>query len=572
MDPLGQPLEEAEFLAVDCETNGRGGDECELTEVAGVLVGGGELHDSFSSLVAVARPLSRGIQRLTGISQTMLDQAPPPDTVLAEVADRLAGRVLVAHSAGFDRRVLRQACARAGVDWPDPPSLCTLALGRKLLPLQRTRGLAALADALGIEVSARHRALPDAQTCGRILCALLPRLRAHATTVGEAIGVLAPTRRRPARNARRRGPGLGGSGNRATEIDFAALPRNPGVYIFRDGRGAPVYVGKSVSIASRARAHFAPAAHRGEWTEHAEVVDYRETASELGALVLENRLIKRWRPPGNVRLTPRRDRSVYLRCRLEDPYPVLEVGRDPVPGWAVNVGPLSGRRGALELVEQLDSLFGLRHCPRRLSRRDHPSAYGQMGRCLSPCLGDLDPNLYRARLEEALRLFVKPGDGAELLLGHVESKMRAAAACQRYERAASLRRRLRRLRSLLLGLGGLLRATHARPSLILAGRPEAPSLDAFWIVGGRVRDWQALARSGLVSGALLPEVRERSRRAFLAGEGNRLGAHVPPAEVDEVRIVSGWLAGHPETAALELDVAPSESALRQLVAGTGTGA
>ncbi|MBW3551045.1 MAG: alpha/beta fold hydrolase, partial [Proteobacteria bacterium] len=66
--------------------------------------------------------------------------------------------------------------------------------------------------------------------------------------------------------------------------------------------------------------------------------------------------------------------------------------------------PLRGRAAAVELKEQLDSLFALRHCGRALHRRRHPAVYGQMGRCLSPCLGDLDPNLYRRRLDEALAL------------------------------------------------------------------------------------------------------------------------------------------------------------------------
>ena len=78
--------------------------------------------------------------------------------------------------------------------------------------------------------------------------------------------------------------------------DLSRLPDDPGVYVFRDERGRPLYVGKSVSLRSRARAHFcAPAG----WTERAEIVDYRPTNSELGALVLENRLIKQWQPPGN---------------------------------------------------------------------------------------------------------------------------------------------------------------------------------------------------------------------------------------------------------------------------------
>src|SRR4051794_39542373 len=103
---LEAPLATAEFLAVDTETNGFGGERCELTEVGAVLVGGGELHERWSSLVGISQPLSRGIQRFTGISQAMADAAPPPEAVLPELAHRLNGRVLIAHSARFDQNVL----------------------------------------------------------------------------------------------------------------------------------------------------------------------------------------------------------------------------------------------------------------------------------------------------------------------------------------------------------------------------------------------------------------------------------------------------------------------------------
>ena len=171
------------------------------------------------------------------------------------------------------------------------------------------------------------------------------------------------------------------------------------------------------------------------------MVDHRTTSSELGALVLEQRLIKEMRPPGNVRMK-HDDPYVYLRCRLDIAYPVLEVAPAPAQGRSVTIGPLRGRRAAIELMEQLNSLFTLRHCGRALRLREHPSAYGQMGRCLSPCLNDLDPNLYRRRLDEALALFTGDGDGGAALLAHVDSEMRQASAEQRYERAAWLRRRL----------------------------------------------------------------------------------------------------------------------------------
>ena len=188
--------------------------------------------------------------------------------------------------------------------------------------------------------------------------------------------------------------------------------------------------------------------------------------------MLENRLVKRLKPPGNVRLR-HVDRYVYLRCRLDISFPILEVAPSPAAGRGVSIGPLRGRAAAVELVEQLNSLFGLRHCKRTLPRRQWPSAYGQMGRCMSPCLGDLDPNAYRRRLDEALGLFVgRGGDGAGALLRHIDRQMREAAADQRYERAAWLRRRRARLTELLERIGGVLAATHARPRLVLAEHPR----------------------------------------------------------------------------------------------------
>jgi DNA polymerase III subunit epsilon len=548
VDLLDQPVAGAEFLAVDTETNGLAGDLCELTEVGAVLVGGGELHETFDSVVRTERPLSRGIQRFTGITQAMVDSAPAPREVLEELGELLAGRVLLAHSARFDTSVLRAAFERCGLDWPRPPALCTVQLARRLAPLSRKRSLAPLADSLGIEVTEVHRALPDALTCARVFCALFPRLCANAATVADALD-LARTRRRARKTepVERIPP--------SERPDLSTLPDDPGVYIFRDERGKPLYVGKSVSLRSRARAHFcAPSG----WTERAEIVDYRPTNSELGALVLENRLIKAWRPAGNKKLK-RTDRYCYLRCRLDIPYPVLEVAAEPAPGHAVNVGPLGSRALAGELADQLTSLYRLRHCGRRLRLREHPSAYGQMGRCVSPCLGDLDPNAYRRQLDLALGHFERPG-AAEALLAEFDRRMREASEERRYERAAALLRRRERLAWVLERLEGVLQATHAAPRLVVARHPVKERHDAFWLVRGRLVDWGPLPGHS--------EVVQRTEAALARPPGRTV---VPADEVDEVRIVASWVADH-ELAELALEPAPPTEALLGFVeAATGRG-
>jgi DNA polymerase III subunit epsilon len=561
VDLLDQPVAGAEFLAVDTETNGLAGDLCELTEVGAVLVGGGELHETFDSVVRTERPLSRGIQRFTGITQAMVDAAPPPGEVLEELAELLHGRVLIAHSARFDSRVLRQAFERCGLDWPSPPVLCTVQLARRFAPLARKRSLAPLADSLGIDVTEVHRALPDALTCARVFCALFPRLCAHAHTVADALD-LVRTRRRAGHGAGT-APISSGSGQDARtgkpkpgerippseRPDLSTLPDDPGVYIFRDERGTPLYVGKSISLRSRARAHFcAPAG----WTERAEIVDYRPTNSELGALVLENRLIKAWKPGGNKKLK-RTDRYCYLRCRLDIPYPVLEVAPEPAPGHAVNVGPLGSRPLAGELADQLTSLYRLRHCGRTLKLREHPSAYGQMGRCVSPCLGDLDPNAYRRQVDLALSHFERPGAG-EALIAEIDRRLQEASRERRYERAAALLRRRERLAGVLERLEGVLRAAHAAPRLVLAKHPVKERFDAFWLVRGRLVDWGPLPGHS--------ELVERTRAALARPPGRSL---VPKDEVDEIRIVASWVADH-EPPELPLDPPPSAPALMRFAA------
>jgi DNA polymerase-3 subunit epsilon len=549
---LELPLATAEFVALDTETNGLGGERCELTEVGAVLVGGGELHEEWDSLVGVANPLGRGIQRFTGISQAMVDAAPAPEDVLPRLGAQLRGRVLVAHNARFDVRVLRQAFARAALEWPAPPVICTVALARRFAPLQRRRGLATLAAALGIEVDEVHRALPDARTCARVFCALFGRLSANAPTIGDAVALLGArrVRTRPATVPRR---------PRGERPHLAGLPHEPGVYVFRDADGRPLYVGKSIDLRTRARSHFTSGA---AWTAEAEHVDHQTTESELGALLLEDRLIKALRPPGNVRGKAEPDGYVYLRCRLDIPFPILEVAREPAAGHAVCVGPVRGRAAAAELVEQLNSLFGLRHCGRALPRRAHPSAYGQMGRCLSPCLHDLDPNLYRERLDAALRLFVG-GEGGTALLARVDAQIAEASTAQRYERAAWLQRRRERLEALLGRLGGMLRAIHTGARLVLAPHPEAAGrFDALWIAGGRVVDW------GPLDGAPLAP---RSARAFArAPAPGRLGGWLPAEAIAEARLVGAWIAAN-DPPMLELGPRTGEAAHAAFLVRAGGG-
>ena len=519
MKLLEQPVAGAEFVALDTETNGLGGELCEITEVGAVLVGGGELHETYDSLVRPERPLSRG--------HRALHRHHPGDGGRRAHAGRGAaggGRAARGPRAGRAQRATSTAaCSGRRSSAPAstgraPPALCTVR-SRGGSPRWRAgAALAPLAEALGIEVNEVHRALPDALTCARVFCALFPRLCANAVTVAEALDLLRSRRRaRKTEPAERIPP--------SERPDLSTLPDDPGVYVFRDDRGRPLYVGKSVSLRSRARAHFcAPAG----WTERAEIVDYRPTNSELGALVLENRLIKDWQPAGNRKLK-RTDRHVFLRCRLDIPYPVLEVAAAPAGGNAVNVGPLGSTALAAELADQLTSLYRLRHCGRTLHAAREP---------------------VRLRADGPLRVAVPGGPRSRTPTGaswtwrsgcsrapsraggcssEIDRRIAEASADQRYERAAALLRRRGRLAWVLERLEGILRATHAAPRLMLARHPVKPRFDAFWIVRGRLADWGPLpGHSELVerTAGRAGTARRAVRGAGAGGRGGRAAHRV----------------------------------------------
>jgi DNA polymerase-3 subunit epsilon len=180
-----------------------------------------------------------------------------------------------------------------------------------------------------------------------------------------------------------------------------------------------------------------------------------------------------------------------------------------------------------------------------------------MGRCLSPCLGDLDPNLYRRRLDAALALF-DGRDGGRAILRHVDRLIADAAAERRYERAAWLRRRRERIAVLVARLGTGLTASRERPRLVLADSPEGDRWEAFWLAGGRVADVAPV--DGL--DAMLART-----EAALQGAARPL----TPADVAAARTAETWIAAN-EPYTLELCGGVGRAELRRFLGACGVAA
>lgn len=194
-------LREEAFVVVDVETTG-GSPAAghRVTEVAAVLVAGGEVRDTFSSLVNPGRRIPRMIAELTGITDEMVSAAPRFHQVADRLAEFLEGRVFVAHNAPFDWRFVCAEMERSTGMLPSGRQLCTVKLARKLLPQLPSRSLDGLAHYYGLEIESRHRALDDAVATAHVLLRFVDLLEERGIDDWEGVEVLlgrrAPRRKR----------------------------------------------------------------------------------------------------------------------------------------------------------------------------------------------------------------------------------------------------------------------------------------------------------------------------------------------------------------------------------------
>jgi excinuclease ABC subunit C len=228
------------------------------------------------------------------------------------------------------------------------------------------------------------------------------------------------------------------------------LPEGPGVYLWRDARGDVLYVGKAKRLRSRVRSYFATdflTSARNQLLQRLIAdVETIVVPSEAQSLILENNLIKEYRPRFNVRL---KDDKSYpsIAVTLGEPFPrVLVTRRRNIPG-ARYFGPYTDVGQLRRTLAIIRRLYTVRSCHDVLpeERRERPCLDYHIGRCQAPCVGWQSEQDYRRMVDDVLQFLEgKTGD----LRGRVREAMIAASEGENYERAKELRDALRWLEKL----------------------------------------------------------------------------------------------------------------------------
>jgi excinuclease ABC subunit C len=220
---------------------------------------------------------------------------------------------------------------------------------------------------------------------------------------------------------------------------LTGLPACPGVYLMRDKGGKVIYVGKAKDLRARVRAYFNASDERSQIQFLVRRVDDIETlvtGNDKEALILENNLIKQYKPRYNIRL---KDDKSYLSIKVttQHPWPRIFATRKIVKDGNRYFGPFSSAVAARETIDIIEKHFLLRNCTdHNFRNRTRPCLQFQIKRCWAPCVLPVSAETYREQVRQAM-LFIE-GKQKELI-AELKQRMREKSDALEYEAAAKVR-------------------------------------------------------------------------------------------------------------------------------------
>jgi len=311
-------------------------------------------------------------------------------------------------------------------------------------------------------------------------------------------------------------------------IEYA--PAKPGVYLFKNRNGRIIYIGKAKSLRVRLRS-YTNSKQRGKikrLVRDTVKVDYVVCGSELEALLLESRLIKKHQPRCNVLLKKPRPRP-FVKITFDEPFPCVLVDYEIQDDGAKYFGPFPSFKTAQKAIEIIQRLFPLRICERpiRPNPKIRPCLEYHLGRCLAPCAAKISEDDYQAVCQDMVLLV--SGRNLTLLEDLVQMRDKATAELN-FEQAARIQERIE-----LIGRVQLL-AGHKNNLAVLCPSTEAGAVELFFIKSGKLHTQHRIPYSAQTT--LQNTVSCLISDAFSSLESSK---NLTSLDLDAMNIISRWL-------------------------------
>ncbi len=319
------------------------------------------------------------------------------------------------------------------------------------------------------------------------------------------------------------------------------LPMKPGVYLMKDTRGEIIYVGKAKKLRNRVRSYFNSSAENNLKTLRLRTqivdIDYIVEENEVKALILEETLIKRYRPHFNISLKDDK-RYPYIKVTWHTPFPKVETTRRLVNDGSRYFGPYVAMWAVQNTLQTLRKAFPYLTCDRDITGKDKRAClFYDIKLCNAPCIGAVNQEQYRAMIQELMDTL---SGKSETIVDRLNHEMNLVAENLNFEQAAALRDQLRAIEFITREHKAVSSKFEDQDVIALARDDGETAVQILFIRNGKLigSDSRMLDAT---EGETDAEVLEEFVKRFYGGAAEVPNEVVLPQHIEEARILERWL-------------------------------
>ncbi len=520
---------ETEFVVVDVETTGSDAKKNRITDIACITVLGGEIVSEFSSLINPHQEIPQFITSMTGISNEMVTDAPEPDEILPRIVQIFSNpdTVFVAHNVHFDWGFVNESLIRAGMAPLENKKLCSLKLAKRMLDKDIKKNVGSLSEYFHVGIKDRHRAYGDAHATARILIQLLEIAESEQEI--QTFEELEEYHEKKHKSFR-----IPKKTTHKLEDIIDKVPVNPGVYYFFDEKDHLLYIGKAKSLQARVKSYIQTGTTKSrkimEMFKRLHTVRWSCTGTELAALLLESRDIKRLKPPFNTMEKTYR-KMPFIKLGINDELVKASMAFGMDEPNAEYYGPFRSIILVENIIKNIDRNFRLAKCePRQIADDFEKCFWYQIHKCAAPC-NETNGLAMREELDKVRYYLSSYNDG---IISQLENRMFMLSEKHEFEQAAAIKNNIRELRRVFERQQNV--PTSIDKNNIIMIVPvinHEPAFEVFFIKAGKLVYQNVFGRkSGLDDIAfLVPKV-------YFNGSNGHYSRTID--DIDELRIITSW--------------------------------
>ena len=537
-------LYETTFIVCDTETTGMSPVSSRLTEIALLKIYNFEIVETYKTLINPQQYIPAFITSLTGITNEDVMNKPVFQDIHKDIIKFMTPYgdseqvVFVGHNVMFDYKFIKESFNRIRQQNKfEFSTLCTCKLARRILKKLRSKSLSNVSAYLNVESKTHHRAYDDALATAKILLYFIEYLEENLEIV--KLNELLTYQNTKIYNDLNKPAAL-----KRININLRDLPTLPGVYFMKSRSGEIIYIGKAKNLRERVTSYFR---HNSEVTgkirkllSSVRHLEYEITKSELSALILESKLIKKHKPRFNTAIKRFRHHP-FLKINVQDDYPFIEKVYEIENDGANYYGPFRSGLTVNLIVKDIYDKFKLRNCNEKNlkpSRRKSTCMYFDIGKCDAPCNLNISKEQYRAEVENSHNYIVGESDNSLVQL--YRKAMNILSESLEFEKASFFRDRLKDIEKVMSFQKVITSAINDKNLVVKCDNHI--NREIFFIQNGKlVSTFNIETQNEYNQTDVLSEIHETIEYLFFSI--NKFVKHrYSQQELDEIKVISNWLA------------------------------